>query len=171
MYRNIWCFWLQYNLLILRIKFHLFPWGLPDQSYQHHLIWWQTKALFRTRHFTYRQLYLSNKYMSTFLLSPEMESCMRRTMVSKIMVQKYRRGLKEDSHHARLWLAIIVLQFLLPFTGGTYGASRWNWKDERRQGRYRGKAVTFTYEKSHRARLALEVINPPLKQGAGCYCL
>lgn len=76
MYRNTWCFWLQYNLLILRRKFHLFPWGLPDQSHQHHLIWWQTKTLLRTRHFTYRQLYLSNKYMSTFLLSREMESCM-----------------------------------------------------------------------------------------------
>lgn len=102
------------------------PRGLPDQSHQHLLSWQQTRTLFRARYFTYGQLYLSNKYMSTFILSREKESCMKRIMVSKILVHKYRRALKEVSHLVLLWLTIILLQFLVPFTGGTCEASRWN---------------------------------------------
>lgn len=35
------------------------------------------------------------------------------------------------------------------------------------------KAVNLTYEKSHKARMELEIININLllKKGAGCYCL
>lgn len=39
-----------------------------------------------------------------------------------------------------------------------------------KQGTYRGKAATPTSEKSHRARLALEVINPPLRVLAAVAC-
>ena len=87
--------------------------SLPE-GHQHHLSWQQTRTLSRTRYFTYGQLYLRNKYKSTFILSREMESCMQRIMVSKILVRKYRKALKEDSHLVLLQLTIILLQFLFP---------------------------------------------------------
>lgn len=43
-------------------------------------------------------------------------------------------------------------------------------RGEGKQGTYRGKAATPTYEKSHRARLALQVINPPLRVLAAVAC-
>jgi len=39
---------------------------------------------------------------------------MQRIMVSKILVRKYRKALKEDSHLVLLQLTIILLQFLFP---------------------------------------------------------
>lgn len=121
---STWHSWLQYSLLVDR-KFHLSPRGFSDHSHQHHLIWQKTKTLFRTKYFTCRQLYLSHRHMSSLLVSTEMESCMQRTMVSMILQHKYRR-IKGNSKLVLLWLTKISLQFLFPFTGGTYGASRWN---------------------------------------------
>lgn len=93
------------------------------------------KTLFRTKHFTYRQLYLSHGYLSSLMVSREMESCMQRAMVSMTVLHKQRR-IKGDSNLVLLCLTIILLQLLFPFTEGTYGASR-NWGGVGKQVTYR----------------------------------
>lgn len=87
--RNTWHSWLQYSLLVHGKKFHLSPRGFSDHSHQHHLIWQQTKSLFRTKCFTYIQLHLSHGYLSSLLVSRDLESRVQRTLVSMIVLHKY----------------------------------------------------------------------------------